>query len=463
MERVHAHRRPSAGWPVILVLAVAVAVLVMAPAALAGPKSLIFDWLATPSWTGTLSGGATADESANGVIALPGDSCLVAGTLVGPAGDADISLTKYRGSTKLWTKLWAGPFGADVGGKAALSPDGKAVYIVGSFVTPSAQGRLVLLKRKVSNGRLLWAKTYRTPDHVVPGAIAVDAAGNVTAGATLIVATSVHCLVVRWTAEGVRKWAWRDTDPTHAGSVAMDLLPGPKGSAYVIGVSLSAAHEACLVARVSATGRTVWRDDYTGPVGLNAAVLAGALRPGGGFYAAGAAQTATNTAGLVLRYTATGRRSQFVLDGGPAGSYRTYRDVAVASTKAVVTVGRSDATGGNGDCYVTTWTPSGGAIGSVALPGAFTGDELDFCAVDALGGFYATGTLYTAANDPKILTLRGSVSFGGGGFTSLWGPVVSPLNSPRDIAVYDTTAYVVGQYESGAPTGVDQFLLAYKY
>ena len=36
MERVHAHRRPSAGWPVILVLAVAVAVLVMAPAAWRG-------------------------------------------------------------------------------------------------------------------------------------------------------------------------------------------------------------------------------------------------------------------------------------------------------------------------------------------------------------------------------------------------------------------------------------------
>ena len=55
------------------------------------------------------------------------------------------------------------------------------------------------------------------------------------------------------------------------------------------------------------------------------------------------------------------------------------------------------------------------------------------------------------------------MSIGGGGFVSLWRPVVSTFNVPNAIAVSGVTAYVAGQYQSGTPTGVDQFLLAYGY
>jgi hypothetical protein len=463
MERKHAHRCPSAGWPAVVVLAVAVVFLVMAPAAAAGPRSIIFDWLATPSWTATLTGGGTLAEEGTDVIALPGDSCLVAGTLVGPSGTTDISLTKYRGSTKLWTKTWPGSSGNDNAGKAALSPDGKAVYITGWMMVGVADADLVLLKRSVKNGRLLWAKTYGHSNPELPTAIAVDPAGEVTVCAWVMNPGNYNALVVRWTPSGARKWAWSYDNPSHQHDVLLDVLPGPKGSVYVLGETvLAGPHEASLVARLSATGNKLWLKTYQGPADAGALVIAGTPRPGGGIYAAGATRMGTSSSGLILQYNPSGRRTVFAVDTGPAPTSRSYADIAVASDKTVVAVGRSDATGVNQDAYVATWKPDGTAIGRIALPGAWY-DEFDRVAVDAFGGFYAVGTYHAAAADQKILTVRGSVFSGGGGFASVWGPTVSEDNGPSAVAVRDTTAYVAGQYQSGAPTGIDQVLLTYRY
>ena len=267
MERAHAHRHPSGGWPVVLVLTVAVVVLVMAPAATAGPRSIIFDWLATPSWTATLTGGGALPEEGTDVIALPGDSCLVTGTLVGPAGTTDISLTKYRGSTKLWTRTWPGSSGDDHAGKAALSPDGKAVYLTGWVMVGVADADLVLLKRSVKNGRLLWAKTYGGSDPEIPTAIAIDPAGDVTVSAWVMKPTNFDALVVRWAPSGAREWAWRYDNPSHQHDILLDVLPGPKGSVYVLGETIVAGpHEACLVARLSATGSRLWLKTLPGAI-----------------------------------------------------------------------------------------------------------------------------------------------------------------------------------------------------
>jgi hypothetical protein len=467
MEHARAHHGTARGRPAILLLAVVAAILVTAPAAAAGPRGEIFDWAATPSWTSTLTGGGAAFEGAYGVVALPGDSCLVSGSLAGPAGDTDISLTKYRGSTRLWTKLWAGRSGSDGSGQAALSADGRSVFVAGTSDTSPTSAKLVLLKRSVTNGRLLWAKAYSPPEGVAyPTAIAVDAAGNVTVAAQVIATGGIDSLVARWTSGGARKWVWR-YDATGVSSDSLtDVLPGPNGSAYVAGEAFLTGgppFEASLVARLSATGRPVWVDRYIGASIIGAAAISLAARPGGGIYAAGAIGSLTDATGLILSYSPRGRRSQFVLDTGPAGTSRVYMDVAVTSTNAVVAVGRSGATSVNSDCYVATWTPDGSALGSIALPGAFDRDQLDDVAVDAFGGFYAAGKYYAAADDPEILTLRGSVTTGGGGFVSLWRPAVSTQNSAEAIAVSGVTAYVVGSYQSGTPTGMDQFLLAYRY
>jgi hypothetical protein len=266
-----------------------------------------------------------------------------------------------------------------------------------------------------------------------------------------------------WTPSGARKWAWRYDNPSHQHDILLDVLPGPKSSVYVLGETILAGpHEASLVARLSATGSRLWLKTYQGPSGTEAFVRSGTPRPGGGIYAAGSAMTGANASGLILQYNPRGRRTVFALDTGPVPTSRSYADIAVASDETVVAVGRSDATGTNQDAYVATFRPDGTAIGGIALPGAWY-DEFDRVAVDAFGGFYAVGSYSVAAGDQKTLTVRGSVFTGGGGFASVWGPVVSTENGPSAIAVRDTTAYVVGHYQSGAPTGVDQFLLAYQY
>ena len=108
-------------------------------AASAAPKGIIYDSTATPSWTQSLAGPAAAGDSASDVVMLKRDVILVLGTLSNAAGNTDISLTKYAGNVKQWTKVWNGPgLGLDTGAAMALSADGKSVYICGTSTKAAA-------------------------------------------------------------------------------------------------------------------------------------------------------------------------------------------------------------------------------------------------------------------------------------------------------------------------------------
>ena len=125
---------------VLLVIGVLlILTLAAGPAASAAPKGLIYDPTATPSWVQSLAGPAAAADSATDVVMLKRDVILVLGTLSNAGGDTDISLTRYAGGVKQWTKVWDGPgLGIDTGRKMVLSSDGKSVYICGSSTRPQA-------------------------------------------------------------------------------------------------------------------------------------------------------------------------------------------------------------------------------------------------------------------------------------------------------------------------------------
>jgi hypothetical protein len=461
-------RRPARLLVTLILLGgLALLLLGFAPLAGAGPRALIFDAFATPSWTATLAGPGPHYDRGADVVTYGKNIVFVAGSQTNAA--FDISLTRYRGAVAQWTKTYDGPaHSSDAAFCMALSPDGKAVYIAGSSLNAAGMSDVVVLKRSTKNGRLLWARRYDGRAHLMeePREIVVDRRGNVTVvGATQRSATDADALAVSWTAKGKRRFIWRRDGGAHTYDFAYDIVANDDGTYIVAGqVGLPGGTQGALTVRLSAKGKVLWLDKYAGPAGTGAMAQSVVARPGGGYYVGGSCtQVATGVDGLVLRYTKRGRRTVFAVDTGAGGtSSQGLMDLAVASTRAVVGVGFSSA-GGSSDCHSVAWRANGTLIGAPSIGGPFD-DAVYTVATDAFGGYYAVGHAGAAPGDQKIVVLRGSVLTGGGGFVSVWGgPVASIANTATAVAVRDVTAYVVGLYESGGPTGVDQVLLTYIY
>lgn len=458
------------GRPLVALLllgGLAIVLMALGPAATAGPRSIIWDDVATPSWWAALAGVGGGGDGASDVALLKGDVTLVAGTLTTATG-GDLSLTKYVGSVKRWTKTWDSPAHfEDEAEKMALSPDGRAAYITGTSVNASANNDIVVIKRSTKTGKLLWAKTYDGPAHKNDRSIAVgvDDSGNVTVVGESENATDRDVVAVSWSASGAKRWLWRYDAGGHGSDFGRDVVVAGDGAVYVAGMGyVAGGMQAAIVARLSKTGKKMWVKKYSGPDGLGAAALGLVARPGGGVYACGyTIAAATSIDGLVLGYAAGGARKVFALDSGSGGgSAQVFYDLAVTSTRSVVAVGYTE-TAGIQNCRFDIYRPDGTVYGAVTRTGVWS-DAFHAVAADAFGGFYMTGTIHVAAAEAKIATFRGSMLLGGGGWRSLWGPVVpATYIGPAAVAVRGTTACVVGWYQSGAATGIDQVVLTYTY
>jgi hypothetical protein len=143
---------------------------------------------------------------------------------------------------------------------------------------------------------------------------------------------------------------------------------------------------------------------------------------------------------------------------GPAS--QVFTDVAVTTKGLIVAVG-TDASSGNTDALMKTWTnettigPVGGAAGGVFDDG-FTA-----LATDAFNGYYFSGYDRSAADQARVFTYRLSATTGGGAFASSWGPSLG-VDTTHAIAVNGTTVYIVGQTMT-AGEGWNQLVLAYVY
>jgi hypothetical protein len=439
-----------------------------APAGAAGAKSpqkIIFDVGATPSWTQTFHGPSATHDTAEDVVMAAGGVTYVTGTIGG--ANPNLSLAKLVNGVPAWPapKVYDSPYhGVDEGMAIALG-SGNTIYTAGESVGANGMPDILVVKWS-SSGAVKWAKRYDGPTHGVDqtSAVVVDSAGNVTVAGYLVDATGQDWVVVSWSSAGVRRWTSR-LDPG-AGNfmVPLSLVVADNRSVYATGTSVSGSTVAAVTARYSSAGSLLWKKTYNGPAGLGAATRESVARPGGGVYVSGyAPSVATALDGLVMSYTAGGTRDVFALDTGSGGnSEQGYNDLAVTSTNRVVAVGWNTA-GANKDCRAVSYTVDGTIAGGVTLPGAWS-DEFEAVATDTFGGFYAVGTYHTAINKTAILTTRGSVLTGGGGFLSLWAPAfISTDNTPNAVAVRGSTAIVVGEASEGAAQGVDQIVLGYVY
>jgi hypothetical protein len=452
---------------VLLLLGVLLILLLMAgPAALAGPKGLITDNTATPSWVATPAGPAADADSAADVLLLPGDVMLVCGTLSNASGNDDMSLVKYKSGVLKWTQTWGGPAGGDDWARRmALSPDRKYVYVCGSGFKAAGNSDVYVLKRRVSDGSLVWAKRYDGPQHHgdVGITVGVDGTGNVIAAAVSVGATDGDYAVVSWTASGKARWNWR-WDGKQGLDFPYDLVVTPAGDSYVTGASIAAGGKIqAVTARLSSAGKKVWLKKYLGDAGLGAAMASATARPGGGVYVAGWTTTAADANdATIVSYRPNGARTTVATDSGGAGAANEmYWDVAVLSTKAVIGAGFTTV-GADQQPRAGLYSPAG-AVLFQGTKGTAGSDTFSACATDAFGGWYVTAAIHDTAATQKVWTFRSSLLTSAGIWQSTYGPSLTTGYSAAAIAVRDASCAVVGQAPSGGPTGIDQLVLMYNY
>jgi hypothetical protein len=437
---------------VVVLLVFGVLLLLIVPAALAAPNSVISDPLAEPSWTVEVNGPAVdSNDSAVDAKLARGGATWVCGNVQTASGMYDISLTKIVDGVKQWTKSWDSPFHRnDMAAQMALGPNG-VMYTAG-WSSNVHYADMILLKWS-SSGVLKWVRRYDGPGHKSDFGrlVGVDRAGNVTISGTTDTNNQGEELVARsYTAGGRVGWTWMYNDGP------FQVLPGDQcvlsdGTVHLTGQDyLVIRHRLTSMAlciRLSPSGKRVWLRHYAGPDGLGAGSQAIAKCPSGGVYIAGSTKTAVDAVdGLVMRSSATGKRTVFALGPGGGGHSEYFNDITVTSNDRIVAVGgASDAVGTTYPGPVTIYTAAGRIASNMTWPGPGAA-QFNAVAADSSGGFSVFGSA-----SPLLAVLWGSTLASGEGWTALYGAPASNASGSA-IAVRENTTVVAGNVLSGTPS-----------
>lgn len=133
----------------------------------------------------------------------------VAGASIGNGGDYDMMLTKYQGTTELWSVTWDGASnGDDFAASLALDNVGNVIIAGASYVGNSLNYDAALVKFN-SNGTFIWSTYYSGPSNLLDGFVSVttDASGNIYAcGGTSTTSQLSNFLTVKYSSTGALQW-----------------------------------------------------------------------------------------------------------------------------------------------------------------------------------------------------------------------------------------------------------------
>jgi hypothetical protein len=280
----------------------------------------------------------------------------------------------------------------------------------------------ILLVKWSSNGVFRWARRYNGPLHGDDAAVALgtDRNGNVTVAGYSQGAGGEDWVVISWSSAGTRRWVWRYGGNAGGADRPSDLVVDAGGRIYVTGwFTVPGVTRKARTVKLSPAGRKLWSRATFGSGGLAAEAKGIALRPGGGVYVVGRTQAAaTGWDPLVARYSSSGSAT-LLLDGGIPGD-EDLLDMAVTSNGTLAAVGSSIA-GGNTQTFQLTYR-SDGAVGLNIGGGAFN-DAFVAVAADSFGGYYPVGYQATAADRAQWDIWRLGAVTGNARWHSPGGPV----------------------------------------
>lgn len=137
-----------------------------------------------------------------------GGYLYVAGASINNDGNYDMLLTKYSGTTEIWSVNWDGSNGDDYA--AGIAVDGSGNIIVCGTTEISSTNYNGVVAKYNSSGSLQWVSTYAGAGNLVDGfvSVAVDNSNNVYAcGGTQTVSEFANYLTVKYNSSGTQQWA----------------------------------------------------------------------------------------------------------------------------------------------------------------------------------------------------------------------------------------------------------------
>ncbi len=313
---------------------------------------------------------------------------IVAGQTDEGVSGVDILTIKYSAAgVALWTNRYNGPANSDdLLFDAAV--DGKGnVFVVGSSSGVGTGNDWVTLAYS-SAGAPLWTNLYNEPGNGddAPFAVALDA-GNVFVTGRAASGTSGDCVTLAYSSLGVALRTNRYDGPGNSDDAANAVAVDGSGRVIVTGFSMSATngYDYATVAYAS-TGVALWTNRYNGPGNAADQALAVAVDASGRVYVTGySTGSGGNHEFATIAYSAAGETlwtSRYSTPFGGDCQPRTSHSLVVASSGAVVVVGRGNGSygGGVGDFatvkYVTvpslgiSLTPTNTAVISWPFPSA---------------------------------------------------------------------------------------------
>jgi hypothetical protein len=245
-------------------------------------------------WIARYNGPGNGDDKASSVVVSPdGGTVFVTGESAQNASAFDYATVAYDAATgaQRWVARVNGPGNSDATrSAAAVSPDGKTVFITGFAVRATSGDDYATVAYDTATGAQQWVKYYNGPGNGddIPFAVAVNPAG----GAVYVTGTSAssgegpgYATVAYDAGTGHRLWVARYNGPATVDDFANSVVVSPGGGRVFVtggsGGKTSNADFATIAYRAS-TGAQLWVSRYNGPGNNDDRASSVVTSPGGG-------------------------------------------------------------------------------------------------------------------------------------------------------------------------------------
>ena len=432
-------------------------------------------------WAKRYNGTGNSTDDATSVAVSPGGGTVfVTGSSPGSTSFQDYATVGYNAATgaQLWVSRYNGPDnGVDEASSAAVSPDGKTVFVTGySYGTTAGEVDYATVAYSAATGAQLWVERYISPSlqgfatsvAVSPGGKAVFVTGYSGSQTT---GGYDYATVAYNTVTGAQLWVKRYNGP--AGDDFAHSMTVSGNTVFVTGSSIGTnnGYDYATVAYNATTGAQLWVKRYNGAPNGNRGANSVTASPDGKTvfvtgssyagsatdydYATVAYNAATGAQLWVKRYTGPGSGddqaySVAVSPDGTSVFVTGYSSGTTVGAVGYATVGYDAATGAQ--LWVKRYAGLAiGGIGTQAYSVAVSPDGSTVYVTGESGNdsVYAT-VAYTAATGAQVWVK----SYTGNGPSG---------SAAQAVAVSPTTGTVfVTGYSSGSGSGNDYATIAYQ-
>jgi hypothetical protein len=293
-------------------------------------------------WVRRIDGGVKGQDEADDLLVDRAGNLYAVGTLRRAGSGFDLAVVKFRPSgARSWTRVYDVLGETEVGGPAALAPDGR-LYVCGQMA--GADGSYdFLFVCFTTGGEYKWSRHWGLSDNSdLVRDVAADSRGPVAVGWTDSISDYSDGLVVAFGPDGDFRWYEAYDGPANRSDDLSAVGLDRDGRVYVAGY---------------ATGTSVSYDFFLGRYGVNGGGLQSTLRNGfedatdeasclavsadGRSYAGGLVRLSPgDTTAYFLGYDATWSQADLGVYDGDGTVADSYEGVALSSS-AVYLAGRS--------------------------------------------------------------------------------------------------------------------------